>query len=142
MHQGRASSRLAQLLAEEGSQQARTRALVDALDLAVEDLTAFRIECFDVSHTAGEATQASCVVFEDAQDAELRSTAATTSPASPPGDDYAAMRQVLTRRYAKLVEAASQRRRRACPTWCWSTAGAARSAWRARCSRSSASTSR
>ena len=91
---------IAQRLAAHATQETRLTALQQALGLADN---VRRIECFDISHTMGEATVASCVVYDGTamQPGEYRRY---NINGVEPGDDYGAMRQVLDRRYRKIVE--------------------------------------
>jgi excinuclease ABC subunit C len=89
----------AQALGSQATQETRLTALQETFDLPE---TAQRIECFDVSHTLGEATVASCVVYDKSamQKGEYRHY---NIAGMKPGDDYGAMHEVLTRRYRKIV---------------------------------------
>jgi excinuclease ABC subunit C len=94
-----ASLAIRQRLAQKATQEDRLAALQEALGLPP---SAQRIECFDVSHTMGEAAVASCVIFDRLamQTSEYRRFNVTPAQA---GDDYAAMREALTRRCARIV---------------------------------------
>jgi excinuclease ABC subunit C len=99
MAQRNAREALAQRAREQGTQESRLAAMREALGLPA---TVQRIECFDVSHTRGEATVASCVVYDQyrMRNAEYRRY---NVAGIIPGDDYGAMRDVLQRRYEKAA---------------------------------------
>ncbi len=79
--------------------QQRFSALSDTLKLPVKE--AWRLECFDISHSLGEATVASCVVFDE--HGPLKSAYRIFNiKGITPGDDLAAMAQVMRRRYSRL----------------------------------------
>jgi len=89
---------IAQRVRDRATQEGRLAALREALALPEG---AQRIECFDISHTLGEATVASCVVY-DRQQMQRAEYRRFNIRDVVPGDDYAAMRQVLARRYERV----------------------------------------
>uniref|UniRef100_UPI0028AFF82F excinuclease ABC subunit UvrC n=1 Tax=Pantoea sp. TaxID=69393 RepID=UPI0028AFF82F len=94
-----AATALATRLSQHSTIQQRLAALAAFLELDQIN----RMECFDISHTMGEQTIASCVVFD--RNGPLRSDYRRYNiEGITPGDDYAAMNQVLRRRYGKALE--------------------------------------
>jgi len=94
-----AATALVTRLAQHSTIHQRLTALADTLKLPAIR----RMECFDISHTMGEQTVASCVVFD--ANGPLRSEYRRYNITGiTPGDDYAAMNQVLRRRYGKAIE--------------------------------------
>ena len=87
-------------LTSRNAQTARSEALKELLGLSD---VAKRIECFDISHTMGEATVASCVVF-DANGAVRSQYRRYNITGITPGDDFAAMHQAVERRFRRAVE--------------------------------------
>ncbi|MGC3872847.1 excinuclease ABC subunit UvrC [Halomonas sp. GXIMD04776] len=95
-----AEQSLATQLANRTQLSKRFEALRDALGM---ETTPARLECFDISHSHGEATVASCVVFD--QDGPVKSDYRRFNiEGVAAGDDYAAMRQALTRRFKRLQQ--------------------------------------
>ena len=99
MAQRNAVEALAQRLREQGTQEGRLAAMREALGLPP---SVQRIECFDVSHTHGEATVASCVIYDQYRMRNSEYRRYNVSGVAP-GDDYAAMRDVLQRRYERTA---------------------------------------
>jgi excinuclease ABC subunit C len=95
---------IAQRVRDRVTQEGRLQALREALGLPEG---AQRIECFDISHTMGEATVASCVVY-DRQQMQKSEYRRFNIRDITPGDDYAAMRQVLSRRYERITAQAGR----------------------------------
>jgi excinuclease ABC subunit C len=95
---------IAQRVRDRATQEGRLLALRETLGLPEG---ANRIECFDISHTMGEATVASCVVY-DRQQMQKSEYRRFNIRDITPGDDYAAMRQVLVRRYERVTAEAGK----------------------------------
>jgi excinuclease ABC subunit C len=91
---------LADRMSSEATTHKRYQLLQELLKL---DKPIKSMECFDISHTQGEYTIGSCVVFND-KGPKLSAYRKFNITGITGGDDYAAMRQVLTRRYARLVK--------------------------------------